>query len=156
MCHPVILVSKLVCVQLTADIGDNQAKRDECVRAPEGQADAEGGNDEAAAEAACPTSALLANIPENNPNVLNLLVQNILKDGESKNPIFSFEFLPDMTSAVVTFQSGKGTFHAGNNSFACLTFCCFSSRMYDCVTSFYFCHFFHRGLQFREKMPSKR
>uniref|UniRef100_A0A674PIM8 Poly [ADP-ribose] polymerase n=1 Tax=Takifugu rubripes TaxID=31033 RepID=A0A674PIM8_TAKRU len=94
-------------VAVKSDIGDNQAKREECVPAPEGQAHAGGGNDETAAEAACPTSALLANVPENNQNFLKLLVHNILKDGDSKNPVFSFEFLPDMTSAVVTFQSGK-------------------------------------------------
>ncbi|XP_029700661.1 protein mono-ADP-ribosyltransferase PARP14-like isoform X3 [Takifugu rubripes] len=94
-------------VTVKSDIGDNQAKREECVPAPKGQAHAGGGNDETAAEAACPTSALLANVPENNQKFLKLLVRNILKDGDSKNPVFSFEFLPDMTSAVVTFQSGK-------------------------------------------------
>ncbi|TWW80510.1 Poly [ADP-ribose] polymerase 14 [Takifugu flavidus] len=94
-------------VAVKSDIGDNQAKREECVPAPEGQAHAGGGNDEPAAEAACPTSALLANVPENIQIFLKLLVHNILKDGDAKNPVFSFEFLPDMTSAVVTFQSGK-------------------------------------------------
>ncbi|TWW80509.1 hypothetical protein D4764_01G0003240 [Takifugu flavidus] len=112
-------------VAVKSEIGDNQAKREECVPAPEGQAHAGGGNDEPAAEAACPTSALLANIPENNQNFLKLLVRNILKDGDSKNPVFSFEFLPDMTSAVVTFQSGKesrreGEAEASGGSCGCL------------------------------------
>lgn len=98
--------------------------------ASEGQADARGGNDETAAEAACSTSALLGNIPENmqripenkqgipeNKQFLKLLVTNILKDDDSEHPVFSFEFLPDASSAVVTFQSGKGTLHARINLF---------------------------------------
>lgn len=65
-----------------------------------------------AAEAVCSTLALLGNIPENSSqNFLELLVESILRgiDPSSDGLAFTFEFLPDATSAVVTFQTGKGT-----------------------------------------------
>lgn len=72
--------------------------------------DARGGNQEAVAEALCSASAVLGNIPENlKRDYFELLLENILRDGHSVCPVFTFEFLPDMTSAVVTFQSGNGT-----------------------------------------------
>lgn len=82
--------------------------------------DARGGKDETAAEAICCPSALVGNIPENsNQNFLELLVENVSRgfDSSSDCPAFTFEFLPDVASAVVTFQSGKGTLHAHIISF---------------------------------------
>lgn len=67
------------------------------------------------AEAICSTSALLGSIPENSSeNLLELLVENISRgvDSSSDCPAFTFEFFPDVASAVVTFQSGKGTLPA--------------------------------------------
>ncbi|XP_056293566.1 poly(ADP-ribose) polymerase family member 14-related sequence 1 isoform X3 [Pseudoliparis swirei] len=66
--------------------------------------------EEAADEGPSATSAVLGNIPENaNKEFLEMLVENVLKDSDSQSATqdFTLEVLPDISSAVVTFQSGK-------------------------------------------------
>lgn len=102
----------LVCVPLTANVGEIQSNSGKCVPAPEGQTNVRDGNNQTAAEGICSTSALLQNIPENvNQIHLELLVKNILRSVYSVSglPVFNFEFLPEVASAVVTFQNSKGT-----------------------------------------------
>ena len=125
MCYPV--VSLLVPLLITADVSGHQSGRDGGVSAPEGQADARGGKEETVAEAICSTSALVGNIPEDlSQNFIELLVENILRGVHfsSDCPDLSFEFFPDVASAVVTFQSGKGTLHTHVISFIKSLFLC--------------------------------
>ncbi|XP_034416748.1 poly(ADP-ribose) polymerase family member 14-related sequence 1 isoform X2 [Cyclopterus lumpus] len=66
--------------------------------------------DETADEQPCSTSAVLGNIPENaNKELLEMLVENVLKDFDSPSATqnFTLEVIPDISSVVVTFQNGK-------------------------------------------------
>ncbi|XP_035764916.1 protein mono-ADP-ribosyltransferase PARP14-like [Neolamprologus brichardi] len=68
------------------------------------ETETEGGDDDTADEEPCSTSAVLGNILDNtNQEFLEMLVENITKSHD-----FTLEFFPDISSAVVTFQSGKG------------------------------------------------
>ncbi|KAM4558451.1 poly(ADP-ribose) polymerase family member 14-related sequence 1 isoform 3-T3 [Odontesthes bonariensis] len=61
-------------------------------------------------EELCSTSAVLENIPENaSQEFLEMLVENVLKDlsSSSGSQDFVLEVIPDMSLAVVTFQSEK-------------------------------------------------
>ncbi|XP_041856787.1 poly(ADP-ribose) polymerase family member 14-related sequence 1 isoform X2 [Melanotaenia boesemani] len=56
------------------------------------------------------TSAVFENIPDNvSQEFLEMLVENVLKDlsSSSSSQDFMLEVIPDISSAVVTFQSGK-------------------------------------------------
>ncbi|XP_064868330.1 protein mono-ADP-ribosyltransferase PARP14-like [Oncorhynchus nerka] len=58
------------------------------------------------------TSALLENIQESvDQELLEMLVENVLKDSPSASENFSLEILPDSCLAVVTFQNAKVTEH---------------------------------------------
>ncbi|XP_042351029.1 poly(ADP-ribose) polymerase family member 14-related sequence 1 [Plectropomus leopardus] len=84
---------------------------DERMPAVDVQTEARGGrDDEAAGEELCCTSAVLGNIPETlNQEFLEMLVENVLKnpDSPAATQSFTLEVIPDISSAVVTFQSGK-------------------------------------------------
>ncbi|XP_044073695.1 poly(ADP-ribose) polymerase family member 14-related sequence 1 isoform X2 [Siniperca chuatsi] len=91
-------------------VNDKQLSTDECASAAEVQTQAKGRDDETAEEDFCSTSAVLGNIPETvNREFLEMLVENILKDPDSPSASQSFtlEVIPTISSAVVTFQSGK-------------------------------------------------
>ncbi|AWP12806.1 putative poly [Scophthalmus maximus] len=78
--------------------------------AAEGQTDARGTDDNAADEELCSTSAVLGNIPEKlSLEFLEMLVERVSVDPESPSASQSFklEVIPDISSAVVTFQSRK-------------------------------------------------
>ena len=63
-------------------------------------------------EELCSTSAVIGNIPQDmGKEFLEMLVENILKHSESSatSQNFTLEILSDSSSAVVTFQSGKGS-----------------------------------------------
>ena len=62
-------------------------------------------------EELCSTSAVIGNIPQDMEEYLEMLVESILKQSESSatSQNFSLEILPEKSSAVVTFQSGKGS-----------------------------------------------
>lgn len=91
-------------MSLTADVAaDKQASADKSN--PTVQTETEGGDDDTADEEPCSTSAVLGNILDNtNQEFLEMLVENITKSHD-----FTLEFFPDISSAVVTFQSGEGT-----------------------------------------------
>lgn len=98
----------------TADVAviNKQSSTDEHTPAVEVQTEAKGSEDEAAGEELCSTSAVLGNIPETlSQEFLEMLVENVLKDPDSPSASQSFtlEVIPNISSAVVTFQSGKGT-----------------------------------------------
>lgn len=64
-----------------------------------------GRDDDTADGEPCSTSAVLGNISDcTNQQFLQILVENIVKSHD-----FTLEVLPDISSAVVTFQSRKGT-----------------------------------------------
>ncbi|XP_068428084.1 poly(ADP-ribose) polymerase family member 14-related sequence 1 [Clinocottus analis] len=67
-----------------------------------------GRGDETADEEPRSTSAILGNITDNQ-EFLEMLVENVLKDSDSPSAAqnFTLEVIPDISSAVVTFQSGK-------------------------------------------------
>ncbi|XP_070693875.1 poly(ADP-ribose) polymerase family member 14-related sequence 1 [Pempheris klunzingeri] len=74
------------------------------------QTEVKGRDDETADEELCSTSAVLENIPVTlNQEFLEMLVENILKDpfSQSATQSFTLEVIPGISSAVVTFQSGK-------------------------------------------------
>lgn len=101
-------------ISLTADVAvhNKQSSAEELKPAPEVQIEAKGGDDDAADEEPCSTSAVIGNIPETlSQEFLEMLVENVLKnlDSPSAPPGFTLEFIPGISSAVVTFQSGKGT-----------------------------------------------
>uniref|UniRef100_UPI000D314835 poly [ADP-ribose] polymerase 14 n=1 Tax=Maylandia zebra TaxID=106582 RepID=UPI000D314835 len=80
---------------------DKQASADKSN--PTVQTETEGGDDDTADEEPCSTSAVLGNILDNtNQEFLEMLVENITKSHD-----FTLEFFPDISSAVVTFQSGE-------------------------------------------------
>ncbi len=101
-------------VSLTSDVSveAEQSGTDEPTPAAEAQTEEKGRDDESADEELCSTSAVLENIPERlNQEFLEMLVENVLKDPDSPSASQSFtlEVIPGTSSAVVTFQSGKGT-----------------------------------------------
>lgn len=73
---------------------------------------AEGTDDETAEEEQGPTSAVIEKLPESlHKDFLPMLVENVLRDAGSPSTLqnITLEVLPGVSSAVVTFQSGKGT-----------------------------------------------
>nr|XP_033473820.1 poly(ADP-ribose) polymerase family member 14-related sequence 1 [Epinephelus lanceolatus] len=96
---------------LNAAIDNKRPRIDEPTPAVDTQTEAQGRDDEAAdEELPCSASAVLGNIPETvNQEFLEMLVENILKDPDSPAATESFilEVIPDISSAVVTFQSAK-------------------------------------------------
>uniref|UniRef100_A0A3Q3M6T9 Poly [ADP-ribose] polymerase n=1 Tax=Mastacembelus armatus TaxID=205130 RepID=A0A3Q3M6T9_9TELE len=58
-------------------------------------------------EELCSTMAVLGNTETLSQEFLEMLVENILKDLDSASQSFTLEVLPGISSAVVTFQSGK-------------------------------------------------
>lgn len=91
-------------MSLTPDVAaDKQPTADKSN--PAVQTETEGGEDDIEDEEPCSTSAILGTISDNtNQEFLEMLVENITKSHD-----FTLEFFPDISSAVVTFQSGKGT-----------------------------------------------
>lgn len=78
---------------------------DEPTPAAEVKTEEKGGDDETEDEEISSTTAVLGNIPQSlNQDFLDMLVENIVKDVD-----YTLEFIPDISSAVVTFQSEKGT-----------------------------------------------
>ncbi|MED6251548.1 hypothetical protein ATANTOWER_032550 [Ataeniobius toweri] len=76
----------------------------------EGQTGEKGKDVDSADEELCSTSAVLENIPESlTLEFLEMLVENILRDLSSltASQDYTLEVIPDTSSAVVAFQSGK-------------------------------------------------
>ncbi|XP_060945028.1 protein mono-ADP-ribosyltransferase PARP14-like [Limanda limanda] len=74
----------------------------------EGQAEAKGRDDVAAEETLCSTSAVIGNVPEEmSQEVLEMLVENIIKGSKSPSASFTWEIIHGISSVVVTFESGK-------------------------------------------------
>lgn len=91
---------------------NSQSSADAHTPAATVQAEAEGGHDKMTAEELCSTSAVLGNIPEKlSQEFLEMLVENILRDldAPSASHAHTLEVIPVIASAVVTFQSEKGT-----------------------------------------------
>lgn len=90
---------------------NNQSSADAHTPAATVQAEAEGGHDRMTDEELCSTSAVLGNIPENlGQEFLEMLVENILDlDAPTASQAHTLEVIPAISSAVVTFQSEKGT-----------------------------------------------
>lgn len=87
---------------------NKQSSTEDHTSAVEVQTEEKGRED--AGEELCSTSAVLGNIPETlNQEFLEMLVENILKDPDhpSATQSFTLEVIPNISSAVVTFQSGK-------------------------------------------------
>lgn len=101
-------------ILLSADIAaTNKQHAEESSGGAKAQRESKGREDDFEDEELCYTSALLGNIPNNmNQEVLEMLVENIVKvhDSASSSQSFDLELLPDLSSAVVTFQNGKGTY----------------------------------------------
>lgn len=104
-------------VSLTANVPVNnkQSSADEVTPAAEVQGDAKHGDDDTPDEELCSTMAVVGNINETlSQEFLEMLVENILRglkasDSESLSQSYTLEIIPHISSAVVTFQSGKGT-----------------------------------------------
>lgn len=97
-------------VWLAADaaVNNKPSTSSECTPAAEVQAEAKDGHDETADEELCSTSAVVGNIPEMlTQEFLEMLVENVMKGLTSQ--AFTLEVIPFISSAVVTFQSEKGT-----------------------------------------------
>ncbi|XP_054470681.1 protein mono-ADP-ribosyltransferase PARP14-like [Anoplopoma fimbria] len=93
-----------------AAVINKQSSSDDHTPVVEVQTEAKGGEDETADEEVCSTSSVLGNIPEtSNQEFLEMLVENVLKDSDSPSTTQSFtlEVIPDISSAVVAFESGK-------------------------------------------------
>ncbi|KAM4561028.1 poly(ADP-ribose) polymerase family member 14-related sequence 1 isoform 1-T1 [Fundulus diaphanus] len=76
----------------------------------EGQTRAKGGDGDSADEELCSTSAVLGNIPESATfEFLDMLVENISREFSSPTASegYTLEVIPDISSAVVTFQRAK-------------------------------------------------
>ncbi|XP_015226855.1 PREDICTED: poly [ADP-ribose] polymerase 14-like isoform X1 [Cyprinodon variegatus] len=76
----------------------------------EDQIEAKGKDEDSDDEEPCSTSAVLENVPESvTQEFLEMLVENILRDLNSPTASQNYilELIPDISSAVVTFQSGK-------------------------------------------------
>ncbi|XP_060945027.1 uncharacterized protein LOC133022028 [Limanda limanda] len=72
------------------------------------QAEAKGRDDVAAEETLCSTSAVLGNVPEDmGQELLEMLVENIIKGSKSPTALFTLEIIHGISSVVVTFESGK-------------------------------------------------
>ncbi|XP_040004959.1 poly(ADP-ribose) polymerase family member 14-related sequence 1 isoform X2 [Xiphias gladius] len=96
--------------KLGAAVKNKQSSADELTPAAEVQTEAKGRGDITADEEQCTTSAVLGNIPERlSQEFLVMLVENILKvpDFPSASQRFTLEVIPGISTAVVTFQSGK-------------------------------------------------
>lgn len=94
---------------LTAD--NKQSSADEVTPAAEVQTEAKGGDGDAPDEELCSTMAVVGHIDETlSQEFLEMLVENILKssDSQSVSQSFTLEVIHHISSAVVTFQSGKG------------------------------------------------
>ncbi|XP_073330301.1 poly(ADP-ribose) polymerase family member 14-related sequence 1 isoform X2 [Pagrus major] len=88
-----------------SDVAVKNKQTDEPTPAAEVKTEGKGGDDETADEELSSTTAVLGNIPQSlSQDFLEMLVENILKDQN-----YTLEFIPDISSAVVTFQSGKET-----------------------------------------------
>lgn len=100
-------------VSLTADAAVNkESSVDERTPAAKAGTEAKGKDEETAEDELSSNSSVLGNIPEKlNQEFLEMLVENVLKDSDSPSTSQSFtlEVIPGINSAVVTFQSGKGT-----------------------------------------------
>lgn len=104
----------ICCFSLTVDVAatNKLSSTNESSTATKVQRESKGKEDDTADEDLCYTSALLGNTPNNiNQEVLEMLVENIVKihDSTSSCQSFTLEVLPDISCAVVTFQSVKGT-----------------------------------------------
>ena len=100
-------------VSFSADVADDnkQSRADEHTPAAKVQTEAKGGDDETADKELSSTSAVIGNVSETlSQELLEMLVENILKgsDSPSASETFTLEVIPDISSAVVTLQSGKG------------------------------------------------
>ncbi|XP_034430831.1 protein mono-ADP-ribosyltransferase PARP14-like [Hippoglossus hippoglossus] len=72
------------------------------------QAEAKGRDDVAAEETLCSTSAVLGNVSEDmSLFILEMLVENIMKEPKSPSASFTLEIIHGISSVVVTFESGK-------------------------------------------------
>lgn len=102
-----------VSLTVGAAVKNKQSSADELTPAAEVQTEAKGRGDNTADEEQCTTSAVLGNIPERlSQEFLVMLVENILKvpDFPSASQRFTLEVIPGISTAVVTFQSGKGKY----------------------------------------------
>ncbi|CAB1443726.1 unnamed protein product, partial [Pleuronectes platessa] len=79
---------------------------DNVTKTSEVQAEAKGRDDVAAEEAS--TSAVLGKVPEDmSQEVLEMLVENIIKGMKSPSASFTLEIIHGISSVVVTFETGK-------------------------------------------------
>ncbi|XP_026232456.1 poly(ADP-ribose) polymerase family member 14-related sequence 1 isoform X2 [Anabas testudineus] len=94
-------------------VNNKQSSADEVTPAAEVQGDAKHGDDDTPDEELCSTMAVVGNINETlSQEFLEMLVENILRglkasDSESLSQSYTLEIIPHISSAVVTFQSGK-------------------------------------------------
>ncbi|XP_029967706.1 protein mono-ADP-ribosyltransferase PARP14-like [Salarias fasciatus] len=96
--------------EVDAAVTIQQLTTDKVQSAAEGQTEAGGSQDDAEDDELCCTSAVLGNIPKPiHLEFLEMLVENIIKNPDSPvNPkSFTLQVIPDISSAVVTFQSEK-------------------------------------------------
>lgn len=101
-------------VSLIADVAvkNNELRADAHTPAAAVQVATEGGHDKMTDEELCSTSAVLGNITEKlSQEFLEMLVENILRDPDAPSApqAHTLEVMPVISSAVVTFQSEKGT-----------------------------------------------
>ncbi|CAB1419169.1 unnamed protein product [Pleuronectes platessa] len=81
---------------------------DNVTKTSEVQAEAKGRDDVAAEETLCSTSAVLGKVPEDmSLEVLEMLVENIIKGMKSPSASFTLEIIHGISSVVVTFKTGK-------------------------------------------------
>ncbi|XP_023192513.1 poly [ADP-ribose] polymerase 14-like [Xiphophorus maculatus] len=89
---------------------NKQSKVQEPKPVDEGQTGAKGKDGDSDDEEQCSKSAVLGNIPDSlTSEFLEMIVENILRDISSPTASqdYNLELIPDISSAVVTFQSGK-------------------------------------------------
>ncbi|XP_032422912.1 protein mono-ADP-ribosyltransferase PARP14-like isoform X2 [Xiphophorus hellerii] len=89
---------------------NKQSKVQEPKPVDEGQTGAKGKDGDSDDEEQCSKSAVLGNIPDSlTSEFLEMIVENILRDLSSPTASqdYNLELIPDISSAVVTFQSGK-------------------------------------------------
>ncbi|KAK2839529.1 hypothetical protein Q5P01_013269 [Channa striata] len=100
---------------VTSKNSEQQSNTDELTPTAEIQTEAKGrDDDDTPNEESCSTMAVLGNIDETiNKEYLEMLVENILKDHDSpsQSQSFTLEFIPGISSAVVTFQNAKENFN---------------------------------------------
>lgn len=94
-------------VSLTAhDAGKDKPDTKEPEPAPEVQTEVKSGDDETEDEELCSSMAVIEKIPATmSQEFLEMLVENALKGSDSD---FTIDIIHSISSAVVTFQSGKG------------------------------------------------